>query len=129
MPPKKVEEPLVDANIVLPRDLVPQVQQLCFEKRGEELAMEILDNVGERVLLRWKLPLAEVISDFFDKLQAVTHGFATLDYEPSGYQESDIVKVALRLNGEIVDALSFLALRSKAPQASNAFLEKLVKLI
>merc|ERR1712050_98932 len=91
--------------------------------------MEPLDNTGERMLMRWRLPLAEVITDFFDKLQATTHGFATFDYEPNGFSEVDIVKINLRLNGEVVDALSFFALRDRATEVSRRFLDKLADLI
>ncbi|CAK0912056.1 unnamed protein product, partial [Prorocentrum cordatum] len=129
LPPKEVEEPLVVASIVLPRTLVPAVQMLCLEKRGEELSTQTLDSEGERVLLRWRLPLAEVITDFFDKLQSVTSGYATFDYEPSGYATVDLVKVITRLNGENVDALSFFALRDRASDVAKRFLEKLAELI
>ncbi|CAK0912055.1 unnamed protein product, partial [Prorocentrum cordatum] len=122
-------EPLVVASIVLPRTLVPAVQMLCLEKRGEELSTQTLDSEGERVLLRWRLPLAEVITDFFDKLQSVTSGYATFDYEPSGYATVDLVKVITRLNGENVDALSFFALRDRASDVAKRFLEKLAELI
>lgn len=129
LPPKRVEEPLVTATMVLPRDLVPVVQQLCIERRGEEISVEPLDNLGERVLLRWHLPQAEVIVDFFDRLQAATHGFATFDYEPAGYAEVDLVKVNVRLNGEAVDALSFFALRDRSSEVARKFLDKLAELI
>eukprot|EP00439_Symbiodinium_sp_Y106_P030870 s2157_g3.t1 len=129
MPPKEVEEPLVIATIVLPRELTPGIQQLCIERRGEELSVEPLDNAGERILMKWRLPLAEVITDFFDKLQALSHGFASFDYQPAGYQPVDLVKVGVRLNNEHVDALSFFALRAKAPEVSRKYLEKLEKVI
>lgn len=129
MPPRRVEEPLVQAAIVLPRDLVPAVQQLCLERRGEELAVEPLDNDGVRVLLRWEIPLAEVIVDFFDRLQATTHGYATFDYQPVGYSEVDLVKVNVKLNGELVDALSFFSLRDRSSDVARRFLEKLAELI
>jgi len=129
LPPKRVEEPLVTATIVLPREMVPAVQQLCLERRGEELAVEALDNTGERVLLRWQLPLAEVITDFFDRLQATTHGFATFDYEVTAYSEVDLVKVSVRLNGDAVDALSFFALRDRSSDVARKFLVRLAELI
>jgi len=129
MPPKLVEEPMVSATIVLPRDMVPSVQMLCIERRGEEVSSESMDNTGSRVLLKWSLPLAEVITDFFDKLQAITHGFATFDYEMEGYQEVDLVKVTLRLNGDPVDALSFFAIRDNATTIARKYLVKLAELI
>mmetsp|Transcript_122133 Transcript_122133/g.390616 ORF Transcript_122133/g.390616 Transcript_122133/m.390616 type:complete len:699 (-) Transcript_122133:72-2168(-) len=129
LPPKRVEEPLVMATVVLPREMVPSVQMLCMERRGEEKAVEALDHTGERVLLKWVLPLAEVITDFFDRLQAITHGYATFDYELAGYQEVDLVKITLRLNGDPVDALSFFALRDIAPEVSRKYLLKLADLI
>merc|ERR1711971_513346 len=87
------------------------------------------DNVGERVLLKWRLPLAEVITDFFDHLQTTTHGYATFLYEPAGYEDVDLVKVDVKLNGDIVDALSFLALRDNAPKIARKYLAKLADLI
>lgn len=129
VPPKLVEEPLVQANIVVPRNLVPSVQMLCYEKRGREVSIEPLDNMGQNVLLKWELPMAEVITDFFNRLQSATHGYATFDYEPMGYKEVDLVKVSIRLNGEMVEALSFLALRDQASESAGKFLDKLVNMI
>lgn len=129
LPPKRVKEPIVLATIVLPRDMVPAVQQLCHERRGQEDALEPLDNTGERVLLKWRLPLSEVIIDFFDRLQAITHGFATFDYAMCDYAEVDLVKIDVRLNGEAVDALSFFAIRAAASDVARQFLDKLAELI
>lgn len=129
MPPKRVEEPLVHATIVVPRKLVPAVHMLCLEKRGRELTSETLDNMGSSVLLKWELPMAEVITSFFNRLQSVTHGYASFDYEPMGYQDVDLVKVGIRMNGEIVEALSFLALRDKASEVGSDFLAKLSTMI
>jgi len=129
LPPTRVEEPLVRGTIVLPREMVPSVQQLCLERRGEEEGVEALDNAGERMLIRVRLPLAEVITDFFDRLQAATHGFATFDYELCGYSEVDLVKVCIRLNGEIVDALSFFGIRDRATDTARRYLAKLAELI
>lgn len=129
MPPKRVEEPLVHATIVVPRELVPAVQMLCLEKRGREIATESLDNLGNSVMLKWELPMAEVIVDFFNKLQSATHGYASYDYEPMGFQDVDLVKIGIRLNGEMVEALSFLALRDKSSVSAAKFLEKLANMI
>lgn len=129
MPPKRVEEPLVNATIVVPRDLLPAVRQLCLERRGVETSVEPLDNAGDRMLLNWELPLAEVIVDFFDRLQAASHGFATFDYEPGGFAEVDLVKVSVKLNGELVDALSFFALNDRSSEVAKKFLDKLAQLI
>eukprot|EP00928_Gymnodinium_smaydae_P029613 TRINITY_DN22255_c0_g1_i1.p1 TRINITY_DN22255_c0_g1~~TRINITY_DN22255_c0_g1_i1.p1 ORF type:complete len:556 (+),score=66.82 TRINITY_DN22255_c0_g1_i1:239-1669(+) len=128
-PPKTVEEPLVTATIVVPRDLVPPVQLLCYEKRGRELSMEPIDNMGENVLMKFELPMAEVVVDFFNRLQSVTHGYASFDYEPAGYQEVDLVKVCIRLNGEPVEALSFLTIREQASESAAKFLQKLAGMV
>lgn len=129
LPPDRVEEPWLIATIVLPRDLLPPVQQLCLDRRGEQVALEPLDNVGDRMMMRYRLPQAEVITDFFDRLQATSHGYATFDYEPGGYSEVDLVRVSVKLNGEAVDALSILALRDKASDVARRFLEKLADMI
>lgn len=129
VPPELVEEPWVVATLVLPRSLLPPVQQLCLERRGEEVALEPLDNLGDRMMMRYRLPQAEVITDFFDRLQATSHGYATFDYEPAGYSPVDLVRVNVKLNGETVDALAILALRDKAPDIARRFLEKLADMI
>jgi len=130
LPPVRVEEPLVLATIIVPRDLVPAVQQLCIGRRGEELAAEPLDNAGgDNFLLKWRLPQSEVLTRFFNDLQSATHGYATFDYEPGGYKDVDLVRVSIRLNGEVVDALSFLALRDQAQENAKKFLAKLSDLV
>lgn len=128
-PPKLVEEPLLHATIVLPGDLVPDVQLLCISRRGTEISRESLDNLGDRIMMKWELPQAEVITDFFDRLQAISHGYATFDYEPAGYNVVDVVKVMVKLNGEFVEAFSLLALRDEASDKARRFLEKLAELI
>lgn len=128
-PPKLVEEPIVAATIVLPRDHVPLVTNLCKERRGSDIMAEPLDTVGSRIMLRAKLPLAEVITDFFDRLQAASHGFATFDYQPVGYAEVDLVKVSVKLNDKLVEALSFFAIRNRAMEVSKKVLDKLAELI
>eukprot|EP00929_Paragymnodinium_shiwhaense_P119160 TRINITY_DN91035_c0_g1_i1.p1 TRINITY_DN91035_c0_g1~~TRINITY_DN91035_c0_g1_i1.p1 ORF type:complete len:704 (-),score=170.26 TRINITY_DN91035_c0_g1_i1:94-2205(-) len=129
MPPEVVEEPMVRATIVVPRDMVPDVQLLCLEKRGEQLDMEPLDNLGQRMMMKFKLPQADVIRDFFDRLQSTTHGYASFDYEPMGYETVDLVKIGVKLNGDLVDALSFLATRERSLDIARAFLQKLAQLI
>lgn len=127
--PKSVEEPLVQATIVVPRTLVPAVQQLCYEKRGVQGAIEPLDNLGNKVLMTWTMPMAEVIVDFHSRLLSATHGYATFDYEPGDYQVVDLVKIVVVLNSEEVEALSFLALRDSATEVAGKYLAKLAQMI
>eukprot|EP00386_Alphamonas_edax_P000886 GDKI01002694.1.p1 GENE.GDKI01002694.1~~GDKI01002694.1.p1 ORF type:complete len:718 (-),score=150.91 GDKI01002694.1:54-1943(-) len=124
---KKIEEPIVNATIIVPQDCAPEVAQLCIERRGVQVSYEMMD--GKKVMLQYKMPLMEVILDFFDKLLSMTRGMATYDYEPIGYQEADIVKVNMKLNGEQVDALSFLTLRDKSHEQGTKFCQRLAKLI
>lgn len=99
-----VEEPFVNATIIVPKDYVGAVMELSQEKRGEYDNMTYLDDT--RVMIHYALPLSEIIFDYFDRLKSATRGYASLDYELSGYRYSDLVKVDILLNGEPVDALS-----------------------
>ncbi|PFH37597.1 putative GTP-binding protein lepA [Besnoitia besnoiti] len=131
---ERVEEPMVEATLIVPQKAVPAIQQLCMEKRGEELKYELLASAGadakeSRVILVYKIPLAEVILDFFDKLQALTSGLISFDYIDAGTAPADIVKVGFRFNGERVDALSFLAQRDRAREQGIKYTQRLAKLI
>jgi len=126
-PPAKVEEPIVTATIVVPEEMAPEVQRLCFERRGEAKSMDIFDN--KRMLLTVELPFAEILTDFFDRLQSISHGYATFDYEPCGHRVADIVKVKTKLNGAESDSLSFLCVRSDADKYAKLFCVKLRKMI
>ena len=122
-----VEEPFVKAQIMVPNDFVGAVMELSQRKRGEFITMDYLDDY--RVNVVYNIPLSEIVFDFFDKLKSSTKGFASLDYEMSGYQKSKLVKMDILLNGEKVDALSFIVHRDFAYERGKAIVEKLKKLI
>lgn len=122
-----IEEPFVKANIMLPADLVGAVMELAQERRGEYLTMTYIDET--RVALEYDLPLNEIIYDFFDKLKSGTRGYASLDYELSGYRPADMVKLDILLNGDLVDALSTIVHRSSAPSRGRALALKLKDII
>lgn len=122
-----VEEPYVKAGIIVPNDYVGAIMELCQGKRGEFINMEYLDT--NRVTLTYDIPLAEIVYDFFDQLKSSTRGYASFDYELSGYRRSILVKMDILLNGEKVDALSFIVHRDRAYQRGRVLCEKLKDLI
>lgn len=122
-----VEEPFVKAQIMVPNDFVGAVMELSQRKRGEFITMDYLDDY--RVNVVYNIPLSEIVFDFFDKLKSSTKGYASLDYEMSGYQKSKLVKMDILLNGEKVDALSFIVHRDFAYERGKAIVEKMKKLI
>ena len=117
------EEPYVKATIVTPPDYVGNIMPMCQERRGEFKDMQYLDTF--LVELHYEMPLNEIIYDFFDALKANTKGYASLDYELSGYRRSELVKVDMLLNGDQVDALSFIAHKDKAYPRARRLCEKL----
>ena len=117
------EEPYVKVSIISPNEYVGNIMPLCQDRRGEFKDMQYLDT--HLVELHYQMPLNEIIYDFFDTLKAHTKGYASLDYELSDYRESDLVKVDLLLNGDQVDALSFIAHREKAYPRARRLCEKL----
>ena len=117
------EEPYVKVSIITPQDFVGNIMPMCQDRRGEFKDMQYLDT--HLVELHYQMPLNEIIYDFFDTLKANTQGYASLDYELSGYRTSDLVKVDLLLNGDGVDALSFIAHRDKAYGRARRLCEKL----
>ena len=122
-----IEEPFIKANIYSPPEYVGAIMDLGISKRGVYKDMQYLaDN---RVKLDFDLPLCEVVYDFFDKLKSTTHGYASFDYEMSGYRKSDMVKVDMLLNGEPCDALSMIAHRTRAYDRSRGITEKLKEVI
>ena len=119
----EAQEPYVKVSILSPNEFVGNIMPLCQERRGEFKDMQYLDT--NLVELHYQMPLNEIIYDFFDTLKAHTKGYASLDYELSGYRPSDLVKVDLLLNGDQVDALSFIAHREKAYPRARRLCEKL----
>jgi len=122
-----IGEPYVKATIIVPNDFVGAIMELSQEKRGEFKDMKYMDTT--RVMLTYHLPLSEIIYDYFDKLKTVSRGYASLDYELEGYQESDLVKMDILLNEEPVDALSIIVHREKSVFRGRQLVEKLRSLI
>jgi GTP-binding protein LepA len=122
-----VSEPMVKAAILAPKDYVGTIMELCQQRRGTLLGMEYLGE--DRVEIRYTIPLGEIVFDFFDNLKSKTAGYASLDYEPSGDQEADLVKVDILLQGEAVDAFSAIVHRDKAYAYGVLMTERLKKLI
>ena len=117
-----IEEPWVKATILVPDDYLGAVLQLCTERRGIQ---ENLTYVGNRAMLVYDLPLNEIVFDFYDRLKSITRGYASFDYELAGYKDGDLVKVAILVNGETVDALSFLSHRSDAERRGRQICARL----
>ena len=122
-----MEEPYVKATVITPPEYVGAIMELTQNRRGTLQNMEYLAD--GRVILTYEMPLIEVIIDYFDQLKSRTKGYASLDYEVIGYREGDLVKLEILLNGEAVDALSFIVAREKAPSRGRALTEKLKELI
>lgn len=124
---RHIEEPLVKANIMLPKDYVGGIMELCQERRGILIHMEYITET--RVVLHYEMPLNEVIYDFFDALKSKTRGYGSLDYEFTKYQKSNLVKMDIMLNRELVDAFSMIVHESKAYQRGRFVCEKLKEVI
>ncbi len=122
-----IEEPVVKATILLPHEFVGAIMELCNKRRGKMLNMEYLTET--RVLLFYQLPLNEILVDFFNQLKALSKGYASLDYEFSGYQVSDLVKVDILLNHETVDAFSFITHKDNAYFKGRELVSKLREFI
>ena len=123
----RIEEPYVNAQIMVPNEYVGAVMELCQKKRGIYTDMQVIDS--NRMNIIYEMPLAEIIFDFFDRLKSCTKGYASLDYELSEYRESNLVKMDILLNGEIVDALSIIVHRDFAYHRGNQMTQKLKDLI
>ena len=121
-----IEEPLIRASIMVPDEFLGSVLSLCEERRGEQME---LTYVGNRAMVVYKLPLNEVVFDFYDRLKSVSRGYASFDYELIGYERGDLVKVSILVNAEQVDALAFIAHRSHAESRGRQVCEKLKDLI
>lgn len=123
---KSIEEPWVKATILVPDNYLGAVLKLCTERRGEQLE---LTYAGTRAMVVYKIPLNEIVFDFYDRLKSITSGYASFDYEIVGYEESDLVKVEILINEEPIDALAFLSHRSDAESRGRQICERLKDLI
>lgn len=124
---EEVYEPVVTATIITPKIYLGNLIKICEERRGEQLEMTFLDE--DRLVLRYKLPLNEIITDFYDKLKSVSAGYASFDYEVAGYQVSKLVKMNILLNGKAVDALSVIVHEDKAYYMGRRLTKKLKEVI
>jgi len=120
-------EPIINASLIVPRDLVGGVMTLCQERRGIQKGIDYLP--GDRVMLRYELPLGEIVLDFYDRLKSVSRGYASMDYEVADYRPADLVKLDILLNKEPVDALSCIVHRDQSYPRGRALAEKLKELI
>ena len=120
---EKLMEPMLLTHVYVPNEYVGAVLQLCQDRRGVQKDIKYIGS--KRVQITYEIPLAEVVFDFFDKLKSITRGYASLDYEPKGYMESDLVKLDILINGELVDALSTIVHRDRAYYRGEAVCEKL----
>ncbi len=120
---EKMEEPIVKASIMTPPEFVGSIMELCQERRGEYIGMEYIES--NRAVLAYEIPLNEIIYDFFDALKSRSKGYASFDYELKEYKQSELEKLDIRINGEIVDALSFIVHESKAYSRGRRIAEKL----
>jgi GTP-binding protein LepA len=128
--PQKIDEvlePIIDATILLPTKYLGPVIALCQEKRGIQQELTYLNE--DRVILKYKLPLNEVASDFYDQLKSLTSGYASLDYEEAGYQAATLVKMDILLNGKAVDALSTIVHEANAQSIGKQLALKLRQVI
>lgn len=123
----KISEPYIKTNIFSPSEYIGPIMELCQNKRGNYISMDYLDKT--RVNIHYEIPLSEIVYDFFDKLKSYTKGYASFDYEPIGYRESNLVKMDILLNGEIVDALSVIVHKDFAYNRGKAVVESLKELI
>lgn len=123
----EIKEPYVRTNIFVPNDYVGSIMELCQNKRGTYISMEYIDE--KRVNVHYEIPLSEIVYDFFDKLKSYTKGYASMDYEVIGYKTSDLVKMDILLNGEVVDALSIIVHKNFAYNRGRIIVDNLKKVI
>jgi len=123
---EKMEEPWIKATILLPDEYLGGILQLCTERRGVQVE---LTYAGSRAMLVYRLPLNEVVFDFYDRLKSISRGYASFDYSLDGYEEGDLVKLSVMVNGDPVDALSIIVHRSQAERRGRAMCERLKELI
>jgi GTP-binding protein LepA len=124
---EKIEEPFVTATIFVPADFIGPILDLCQEKRGVQRSFSYMGR--ERIKVEYDLPLNEILWDFYDRLKSLTKGYASMDYDFLGYQESDLIKLNILINDEVVDALSLIVHREKAYYKGRQLTEKLREII
>jgi GTP-binding protein LepA len=123
---REIREPIIEAHILVPQDLLGGVINLCIEKRGVQKQIQYL---GGQVQVAYELPLNEVVLDFFDRLKSVSRGYASFEYELKRFQVGDLVKLDILINGDRVDALSLIVHRSKSQQQGRDLTERMKELI
>jgi GTP-binding protein LepA len=123
---QSIEEPWIKATIFVPEQYLGAIIGLCTDRRGEQLD---ISYIGNRVMVVYRLPLNEVVYDFYDRLKSISSGYASLDYHIDGYKEGDLVKLSILVNGEPIEALSMIVNREKAEPRGRAFCERLKDLI
>ncbi|KAJ7156969.1 GTP-binding protein lepa [Mycena crocata] len=129
---KEIQEPVVNASIIVPEKYFGDMMDLCFSHRAEELDHRYLDagtGTSSRIMLTCVIPLSEIVTDFFDQLKSRSSGFASFDYEEAGYKQSDLVKIVFLLNAKPVDALALIVHRSHEDTIGKLWVKKLVKVI
>ena len=124
---KNIKEPYIFTNILVPTDYIGPIMELCQDKRGIYKSIDYLDTT--RVNIHYELPLSEIVYDFFDRLKSSTKGYASFDYEVIGYKESDLVKMDILLNGEVVDALSLIVHKDFAYDRGRRMVDNLKNII
>jgi GTP-binding protein LepA len=124
---EKIEEPIITATVHLPQEYVGPIMQLCEERRGRQLGLHY--DAGGRVRVVYELPLAEVVFGFYDRLKTMSRGYASLDYEPAGYREADLVRLDVLVNGERVDALSIVTHRDTAYHRGTELCTKMKEVV
>lgn len=124
---KEIREPYIKTNIFVPSEFIGPIMELCQDKRGNYIGMDYIDPT--RVNIHYEIPLAEIVYDFFDKLKSMTKGYASFDYELCGYKASDLVKMDILINGEVVDALSVIVHKDYAYNRGKKIVENLKTII
>ena len=124
---KDIKEPYIKTSIFVPSDYIGPIMELCQDKRGNYISMEYLDKT--RVNIHYEIPLSEIVYDFFDRLKSISKGYASFDYDLIGYKSSDLVKMDILLNGEVVDALSVIVHKDFAYKRGRNIVETLRKMI
>jgi len=122
----RIDEPWIKATIMLPDEYLGGILQLCTERRGQQIE---LTYAGARAMLVYRLPLNEVVFDFYDRLKSISRGYASFDYQMDSYEEGDLVKMSILVNAEPVDALSMIVHRSQSERRGRQLCERLKELI